>query len=180
MSLEEAPTMLSEETRTEAPKDPDVHLCVFRVGQEEMVLDIMRIREIMRPLPITPLPHAPEGVRGLIHVRGAVIPLMDMRLRFGLPSEETSPRQRIMVVLDHRRLWGLLMDQVQEVIRVPRSQLRSGAAIFGGRARDIFSGVCDHRGRLLLMLNLARFLSTEARVSIPALPPAALLNKERT
>lgn len=180
MSLDEAPLLAASDDKTaEAPREPDVHLCVFRVGNDDFCLDIMRIREILRPIPHTPLPHAPEGVRGIIHVRGAVIPLMDMRVRFGLATDDHSPRRRIMVVLDRRRLWGLQVDQVNEVVRMPRSHLKSGAGIFGGRALEIFSGVCDHKGRLLLALNLARFLSTEDRISVPALPPASALIKER-
>lgn len=157
---------------SEAPEET-VNLCVFRVGQEEMALDIMRIREIMRPLPITPLPRAPLGVRGIIHVRGVVIPVVDLRERFGMPRTEEGPRQRIMVTLERRRLYGLFVDGVEEVARAPRNAITSGEEIFSGMAAQVFAGVCRHKGSMILLLNLQRLLSVEHPIAIPALPPGS-------
>ncbi|MEW5851964.1 MAG: chemotaxis protein CheW [Myxococcota bacterium] len=154
-----------------ATRDPEVHLAAFRVGQDEMVIDIMRIREILRPVPVTPLPKAPLGVKGMINLRGSVIPIIDVRTRFGLPTVEGMRTQRVMVVLDRRRLWGLHVDAVMEVVRVPRSIIRPGTEIFTGDAAEVFSGVLEHKGRLLLMLNLARFIQRDESVPIPALLP---------
>ena len=153
-----------------AAPEAHVNLCVFKVGSESMVLDIMRIREILRPLPVTPLPRAPQGVLGLINVRGTVIPLLDVRVRFGMAPGEKPPRQRIMVVLDRRRLHGLLVDSVHEVARVPKDHLTPGTGVLGGDAGDVFSGVVQHRGRMVLMLNLSRFLERETVAVIPPLP----------
>jgi purine-binding chemotaxis protein CheW len=147
-----------------------VNLCVFQVGTEDMVLDIMRIREILRPMPVTPLPRAAPGVKGLINVRGTVMPLLDVRVRFGLAAQEKTPRQRIMVVLDRRRLQGLLVDAVHEVARVPRDAITPGTGVFTGESGDVFSGVVQQRGRMVLMLNLSRFLDREAVAVIPPLP----------
>ncbi|MBI5497170.1 MAG: chemotaxis protein CheW [Deltaproteobacteria bacterium] len=161
------------ETDSPAPARADttfVNLCLFRVGGDEMVLDIMRIREILRPMPLTPLPRAPVGVRGLINVRGTVMPLVDLRVRFGLPPDDTGPRRRILVVLDRHRLQGLLVDSVAEVARVGRETLTSGDGILSGDAAEVFSGVLQYRGRMVLLLNLARLLARDAPVALPALP----------
>lgn len=153
------------------PAEQDVHLCVFRVGEDEMVLDIMRVREILRPLPVTPLPRAPLGVRGLLNVRGTVMPLVDLRLRFGLPVDDTGPRRRILVTLDRKRLHGVMVDAVVEVARVPRSSITPGVGLLSGQAAHVFSGVIQHRGRMVLMLNLARLLVLDAPVAIPPVSP---------
>lgn len=146
------------------------NLCVFRVGADEMALDIMRIREIMRPLPVTPLPRAALGVRGIIHVRGVVMPVVDLRARFGLPAQGANPRERIMVTLERRRLYGLWVDGVEEVARVPHGEITAGGEVFSGMAAQVFAGVCRHKARMVLLLNLSRLLSVEHPISIPALP----------
>jgi purine-binding chemotaxis protein CheW len=140
-----------------APEE-EVRLCCFRVGSDEMVLDIMRVREILRAVPLTPVPRASHGVVGMLDLRGEVVPVLDLRVRFGLPPAEDLSQRRLMVVLDHRRCWGLYVDAVSEVVRVPRSAIRPGQEVMSGEAAEIFAGVCHHRGRLLLMLNIHRLL----------------------
>jgi purine-binding chemotaxis protein CheW len=150
--------------------EDDVHLCLFRVGADEMVLDIMRVREILRPLPVTPLPRAPLGVRGLLNVRGTVMPLVDLRVRFGLAPQDLDPARRILVTLDRKRLHGIMVDAVTEVVRVPRAAITPGVGLLSGHAAHVFSGVVQYQGRMVLMLNLARLLALETPVAIPPVP----------
>ena len=141
-----------------AAPEEEVRLCCFRVGSDEMVLDIMRVREILRSVPLTPVPRASHGVVGMLDLRGEVVPVLDLRLKFGLPPSEDTTLRRLMVVLDRRRCWGLYVDAVSEVVRVPRSAIRPGHEVMSGEAAEIFAGVCHHKGRLLLMLNIHRLL----------------------
>jgi purine-binding chemotaxis protein CheW len=157
-----------------------VELCAFRVGEEEYVIDLRRIREILQPVPVTPVPHAPEFLAGVMNLRGEVIPVVDVRERLGAPG--TSPRSKVLVVNVAGRLLGLIVDAVAEVVRIPRSDIRPPPIVGEGGPR-LFLGVCgarertpgppsagrDARHRLRLLLNVKALLEPAA----PALAAAA-------
>lgn len=149
-----------------------VELCAFRVGTEEYVIDLRRIREILQPLPITPIPRAPQFLEGVMSLRGEAIPVVDVRKRLGVSS---APRPKVLVVNVAGRLLGLLVDAVAEVVRIPRSAIGPPplAASAGPR---LFLGVCGARerhglpsaadaARLRLLLNVKALLEPD--------PPAA-------
>ncbi|HSN93026.1 MAG TPA: chemotaxis protein CheW [Anaeromyxobacteraceae bacterium] len=144
--------------------DPLVQLCTFRVGGEDYALDIMRVREIIPPLPVTPVPRAPAFVEGVAHLRGEVLPVVDVRKRFGLPAEPPTRRTRFLVVVVGRRRLALVVDEVCEVLRVRRSELRPAPALVGLDAPRFFLGVAGAAekrgapGRLRLLLNVKALL----------------------
>ena len=88
----------------------------FRVGAQDFCVDIMGVREIRGWTPATPLPHAPPFVRGVINLRGAVLPIVDLAMRFGLGLTEPTPRSVIIVVHVHQQIVGLLVDAVSDIL----------------------------------------------------------------
>lgn len=122
--------------------DAVVELCAFRVGDEEYVLDLRRIREILLPLPITPLPSAPGFVEGVINVRGEVVPVVDVRRRLGL-APRAGGRGRVLLTHVAGRLLALLVDAVVEVVRLPRSAIGPAPLLASGPR--LFLGVCGAR-----------------------------------
>ena len=164
--------------REAAPVDePLVQLCTFRIGGEDYAVDIMRIREIIHPLPITPVPRAPASVEGVVRLRGEVIPVLDVRKRLGLPASAATRRTRFLVVNVARRRIGLVVDEVCEVIRIPRHEIRAAPPLGDERAPRFFLGVCGGEGvsvrgrrggpgRLRLLLNVKALLD-------PAVPGEA-------
>lgn len=145
--------------------DEEFRLATFAVGDDLYAIDIMRIKEIVRPLPVTPVPKAPSGMVGVIDLRGQVLPLFDLRLRFDLPprSEAEQVHVRQLIVSLDGRVLGLVVDQVHDVVNVTRSQLRVGDGVLAGEAAEVFIGVCSvpssHGDRLALLLNLRRVLA---------------------
>src|SRR5207237_570202 len=101
-----------------------LQLAVFRIGDREYALDIMRIKEIIRPLPITPVPKAPPFIEGVVELRGAIIPMLDLRKRFEVPATSPSRTTKYIVVGVEGRIIGLVVDAVSEVIRVQRDEVR--------------------------------------------------------
>ena len=101
-------------------------LISFRIGAQEFCVDIMAVREIRGWTPATPLPQAPSYVRGVINLRGAVLPIVDLSARLGLGDTEPSVRNVIIVVRIGTRLVGLLVDAVSEILtaRPTRSSRR--------------------------------------------------------
>lgn len=142
----------------------ELRLATFAVGPDLYAVDIMRIREIVRPLPVTPVPKAPAGMVGVIDLRGQVLPLFDLRLRFDLGprAEADLIHVRYLIMKLDGRSVGVVVDQVLDVVNLTRAQLRVGAGVLVGEAAQVFLGVAPVPGpqgeRLALLLNLRRVL----------------------
>ncbi len=155
-----------------SPAQPDagrVQLCTFRIGGEDYAVDIMRVREIIQPQPITPVPRAPAFVEGVVRLRGEVIPVVDVRKRFGLPPAPATRKTKFLVVHVAGRRLGLVVDEVCEVLRLARADIRPAPALVGLEAPQFFLGVCGGEGapagcrrggasRLRLLLNVKALL----------------------
>lgn len=142
-----------------------VQLTAFRVGEEEYVVDIMRVREIIRPLPITKVRKGPRFVEGVINLRGEVIPIVDLRRRFELPIHEGAGRKIIILTIEGRVL-GLIVDTVTEVVRAPKSAIRRAPGLFDKHQAPYFLGVCQYRGRTLLLLNVKNVLASDESIDV--------------
>jgi purine-binding chemotaxis protein CheW len=126
------------------PPSPNIELCAFRVGDEEYAIDLRRIREILQPLPITPVPRAPEYVDGVMNLRGEVIPVVDVRKRLGL-TPRAGGRAKVLVVTVAGRVLGLVVDAVSEVVRLPRSAIGPPPPLLAETGPRLFLGVCGAR-----------------------------------
>ncbi len=157
--------MLEPDASRGAGADPVVQLCTFRIGGEDYAIDIMRVREVIHPLPITPVPRAPSFVEGVIRLRGDVIPVLDVRKRLGVPATRATRKSRFLVVNVAGRRIGLVVDEVREVLRLPRSEIRPAPALGDPGAPRFFLGVCGGDGAggkggaaLRLLLNVKALL----------------------
>lgn len=147
-------------------KDEIVQLAAFRVGGEEYVVDIRRVREIIRPVPITRVRKGPKFVEGVISLRGSVIPIVDLRRRFDLPAEE-SPDRKIMIMAIEGRALGLIVDAVTEVVRVPRGDIRPAPGLLEGDQAPYFLGVCHYHSRTLVLLNVKNIITSDEAIRVP-------------
>jgi purine-binding chemotaxis protein CheW len=144
-------------------------LCQFvvcRVGSEEFALDVLSVQEIDRMAEITRVPKAPPHVEGVINLRGRIIPVLNLRRRFGLPDIERTARSRIVVVSVRQRVVGLAVDSVEEVLCIPRSAIEPPPAVGTAAGAEYTQGVGRVHDRLLIVLDLPRLL-------MPAEQPAA-------
>ncbi len=142
-----------------------VQLTAFRVGVEEYVVDIMRVREIIRPLPVTRVRKGPRFVEGVINLRGEVIPVVDLRRRFDLPAEDHSGRKIIILTVEARMI-GLIVDGVTEVVRVPKDAIRPAPGLFQPHQAPYFMGVVQFRGRTLLLLNVKNIIGSDEPIDV--------------
>jgi purine-binding chemotaxis protein CheW len=138
-------------------------LCTFRIGGEDYALDIMRVREIIRPLPITPVPRSPSFVEGVVRIRGEVIPVLDVRKRLGVEARPQTAKTRFLLVNVAGRRIGLVVDEVCEVLRLPRSEIRPAPVLGLPGAPRFFLGACGGEGQrgkagLRLLLNVKALL----------------------
>ncbi len=135
-----------------------VQLACFLAGGQQYVVDIMRIREIINPLPITKVPSSSEVIEGVINLRGVIIPVVDLRKMLEVPKEQRSEKPKIVVVMVDNYLFGLLVDDVIDVVRISRQVIRSNPRSGLGKFSDKAYGVCEFQGRLLILLNLKQLL----------------------
>lgn len=134
-------------------------LAAFRVGTEEYVIDIMRIKEIINPVKITPVPGASDLIEGVINLRGVIIPLVDLRKRFQLPPRDSAQRPKYIIVSVFSKNVGIIVDEVLEVLRLPRSLVKPAPQLFSQHEAGMFLGVCQYQDRLLMLLDLKKVLS---------------------
>lgn len=132
----------------------EVQLVICRVDNEEYALDINDVKEIIRLVNITRVPYGPDCLRGVINLRGQVIPVMDMSKRLNLSKLTLSDLSRIVVVSSGEITAGLLVDEVSEVLRLPCSYINSQSVFTSGESGSLFAATGEFRGRVLLVLNL--------------------------
>ena len=140
-----------------------LQLVTFRLGNEEFSLDILKVQEIIRHMDLTRVPKTPDFVDGVINLRGRVIPVLDLRKRFGLPKDENTNETRIIVVDVDNRTVGLKVDAVSEVLRLPADTVEPPPAIITGVESEYIKGVGKLDGRLLILLDVAKILTSTER-----------------
>lgn len=145
----------------EAPAgDRGVQLVACLVGGVEYGLEISRMREILRVGPITRLPQAPPHVRGVINLRGHIVPVLDLRVRLGLPEQATTTHSRVMVVEREGQRLGLLVDRVLRVLLLPAEALEPPPQETG-QGRAFVKGLGKREDGVILILDLDRALARD-------------------
>lgn len=138
----------------------------FLLDDREYGLEIFKIREIRGYAPVTPIPNVPPHVRGVMNLRGTVLPVIDLRMKFHLPEVEYSKFTVIVIATVGDKTVGLLVDAVSDVLLVARDDMRE-APDFGSSVDTRFiNGVFESREHLTVALNLEELLS-ECEIAIP-------------
>lgn len=138
--------------------DKELQVVGFRIGRETFGLPIASVREIVRVPEITSVPNAPDYIEGVINLRGRIIPVVDLRKRFGEKSLESSKKNRIVVVEMDNRAIGLLVNSASEVLKIPPSEVEAPQNVFPEGELNYISGVGKLKGRLVILLDLSRVL----------------------
>ena len=140
-----------------------MQLVAFGVGDGDYAVDIMRIKEIINPVAVTPMPKAPPFIEGVIELRGAILPIIDVRKRFDMtPTSATRATKYLIVSIDvgeARVIAGLIVDRVSEPLRVPRTEIRPAPRLSVSE-RAFFTGVVAHHGKMLMVLDVDALLSS--------------------
>ena len=138
-------------------------LVVFQLGAELYGVEIARVHEIIRLQAITRVPRAPAFVEGIINLRGKVIPVVDLRRRFGLPTAEHTRASRIVVVEIGDQVVGLIVDAVSEVLRIAGATVEPPSPVVAGPESEYLRGIAKLPERLVMLLDLDRVLAREER-----------------
>lgn len=141
----------------------------FIVGGEEFGVNILTVQEIIRPVDITRVPHAPDFVEGVINLRGRILPVIDLRTRFGFPERDRGEDTRIIVVEIGAQTIGFMTDAVQEVLRVDVTAIEPAPELAVGIDAGYLRGVAKLDERLLILLDLENLLSTKEAEALQGL-----------
>ncbi len=137
-----------------------LQLVSFKIGNEEFGVDILNVQEINKMTQVTKVPNSPDFVEGVINLRGRVIPVIDLRLRLGLPRKEHDKDTRIIVVEIERRTIGFIVDAVSEVLRIPASVTEAPPELVSGINSEFIKSVGKLEDRLLILIDLNKILTT--------------------
>jgi purine-binding chemotaxis protein CheW len=140
-----------------ARPDPQKSLVGFAVGDVAYAVPIADVREIVNPLLLTELPHAPTAVIGVADHRGDVIPVVDLRVRFGLGPLPDRQRAKWILVQVEGRLIGLVVDRVLDVFGTSGAEVRPAPTLGGGEDTRGILGVTAYDGALTFVLDVSRF-----------------------
>ncbi|HET6320983.1 MAG TPA: chemotaxis protein CheW [Hyphomicrobium sp.] len=133
-------------------------LIAFAVGKQEFCIDVMSVREIRGWTPATVLPHSQSFVRGVINLRGAVLPIMDLAVRLGFPPTEAMGRHVIIVVQVGSQLVGLLVDAVSDILTVTDADMLPPPDVASDMAKKFVCGLLAIDGRMISILSVDNIL----------------------
>jgi purine-binding chemotaxis protein CheW len=148
--------------------DPSKSLVGFLIGNVSYAVPIAVVREISNPLPVFAMPHAPASIIGVSEYRGDVIPVLDMRARFGLPPAPTTRKTKWIVVALEGGLAALAVDAVTDVFGTAGAELSPAPPLGGGEERRGIAGVTTYDGHMVFVLDAARFTEGAAIAALGA------------
>ncbi len=137
----------------------EVQLVIFRLGEDFFAMLISNVNEIIRLQKITPVPKAPPFVEGVTNLRGRVIPVIDLRQRFGLPPREESTSARIIVADHEGKLIGMMVDRVDEVLTVSADAIEPPDEMVVSVDSQFLAGIVRLEDRLIILLDQEQVLT---------------------
>ncbi|MBB1248782.1 MULTISPECIES: chemotaxis protein CheW [unclassified Rhizobium] len=141
-------------------------LIAFRIGDQEFTVNIMSVREIRGWTPATPMPHTPSYMRGVINLRGAVLPIIDLSARLGMKPAEPTARHVIIVAQMRDKIVGLLVDAVSDILTVTDDLIQPTPEIASDLERSFARGIIAIEGRMICLMELeALFHESESEAA---------------
>lgn len=150
---------------TDIQSPQSIELLTFQLADQEYSLDIMSVREIRGWTRATPLPHAPKFMKGVINLRGTVLPVMDLAQRLGLAAREQNDRNVIIVVKHEETMTGLLVDAVSDIIALTSDDLQPPPELSSGAANGVVNALTLIDDRMIRVLDLAATINDTESVA---------------
>jgi purine-binding chemotaxis protein CheW len=144
---------MSQNISTPASSDPSKFVA-FDLGAQRFCVDIMSVREIRGWAPATPLPHAPDFVRGVMNLRGAVLPVVDLAARLGFPISEPTARHVVIVAEFSGKIVGFLVDAVSDILEIAPETIQPTPDVASSMAKDFVRGVVAKDNSMISILKV--------------------------
>lgn len=157
-------TTFQRETTAEAKGDEVHQFLTFALGDQEFGIEILRVQEIKNFTRITPIPNMPPCIKGVMNLRGTVVPIVDLRIKFAMETSDYDQFTVIIVVNVGTRIMGLIVDAVSDVLNVDPIEIES-APDLGSIDTSFISGLAKSADRLVTLLNIEQLLGEQAGVA---------------
>ena len=142
-------------------KETTIEALAFRLGQEEYGVDILKVQEIREHDAVTRIANAPDYIKGVVNLRGNIVPIVDLRLRFNLETREHASAGVVIVLNIASRVIGMVVDSVSDVISLGADEIRPAPRMGTGLDTDFLLGIGTIDGRMLILLDIERLMSSE-------------------
>ena len=146
-----------------------IQVVSFHLGNEEYGVDISQVQEIIRMVEITHVPRAPRFMEGVINLRGQLIPIIDLRTRFGMQRIDATKSTRIVVTEIGSKRVGIVVDSVSEVLNIPIEQVEGAPDMIAGVGTEYIQGVGKVNERLIILLDLTMVITGEEKSELDSL-----------
>jgi purine-binding chemotaxis protein CheW len=160
--------MTEQATENQAQSSKAGKYLTFGLNDEQYGLEILKVREIIGLMDITSVPRTPQYVKGVINLRGNVIPIVDLRLKFSMPEAEPTEQTCVIVVDVHGTEMGIIVDQVSEVLDIMADQIEESPSFGASVNTDFILGMGKAGDKVTILLNICKVLSSEEVASISA------------
>jgi len=158
---------MAEQIQKDADKLSELQMVVAQLGEEEYGIPILQIQEIALMTNITKISGMPSFVKGVINLRGKIVPVIDLRERFGFEKKEYTDKTRIVIVQIEKQSVGLIVDSVSEVIRIKLSDIDSVPSTISQIGEEYINGVAKvGNNKLIILLNIEKLLGELDKVSV--------------
>ena len=133
----------------------------FRLGQEEYCLDILSVQEIRGYDTVTSIANTPDFIKGVINLRGNIVPIVDLRIKFRLPDVRYDTTTIVIILNLNKKMIGIVVDSVSDVIAVPQQDIREAPRFGSAINTEFISGMATVDGHMLIVVNIERLLSSD-------------------
>jgi purine-binding chemotaxis protein CheW len=159
--------LTTRKTDTAAGSSNEImQLVTFKLGNEEYAVNILKVQEINRMKEITRVPNTPSYVEGVINLRGKVIPVINLRSKFGLENKENDIQSRIMIMDIQGITMGLVVDAVSEVLRIPSNIIEATPPMASNISTEYIMGIAKLEDRLIILLDMDMLVGKPEETSI--------------
>jgi purine-binding chemotaxis protein CheW len=143
-----------------AAREETREVLVFVLGGEEYAVDILKVQEIRGYEKVTPIPSAPAYLKGVVNLRGIIVPVIDMRIKFGLAEPKYDSFTVVIILRVSGRVVGVVVDGVSDVVHLAPSEVKAAPALGSIVDSGFLAGLATTGGRMILMLEIEKFLSS--------------------
>jgi purine-binding chemotaxis protein CheW len=143
-----------------AAREQTREVLVFVLGGEEYAVDILKVQEIRGYEKVTPIPSAPAYLKGVVNLRGIIVPVIDMRIKFGLAEPRYDSFTVVIILRVGGRVIGVVVDAVSDVVQLAASDVKAAPALGSIVDSGFLAGLATPGGRMILLLEIEKFLSS--------------------
>lgn len=147
----------------------ELQIVVFNLDNSYYGVHILQVQEIIKMTEITKLPNTPEFVEGIVNLRGSIIPVMDLRRRFGLKALEIKDDWKILILKTGDVKFGVMVDQISEVEKIPVDIIETPPKVVSGINGEFISGIAKTKERLLILLDIEKILTNDEQEVIKSI-----------